>query len=534
MTALSPSLSAGFVAAAARFPDRPALEAAGQTLTYRELRALSARLAAALQQGDAGDEPLVGVLAHRTPAAFAGVLGTLMAGRAYVPLNPTFPPERTRLMLERCGARAIVADAGGAGQLAEVLLGHTPGMLVLAPDHPDPAALAAALPAHTVLGAGDLPAPEAWAAPGVQPGDLAYVMFTSGSTGTPKGVMVSHANACHYIARMSERYELTEADRCSQMFEPTFDVSVFDMFCAWQAGACLCCPDRRTLLKPGKWIRDSGLTLWFSAPSLGIIMRRLGQLKPGSFPALRWSLFAGEALPVELASAWQAAAPNSTVENLYGPTEVTVVCVLHRFDPEAGADEQGTVPIGRPVPGLTVVVADEELREVAPGEIGELLVAGPQVAQGYWRDPARTAEAFVTPPGRAEVHYRTGDRVRRPAQPDGTMSYLGRADHQIKVHGIRIELGEVEAAIRRESGSESVACVGWPRTATGADGIEAFVGGADDVDADRLRGRLRESLPRHMVPRRLHMLGELPLNANGKIDRPALVAVLDTQSDPGG
>ena len=249
------------------------------------------------------------MLAHRTPAAFAGVLGTLMAGRAYVPLNPTFPPERTRLMLERCGARAIVADAGGAGQLAEVLLGHTPGMLVLAPDHPDPAALAAALPAHTVLGAGDLPAPEAWAAPGVQPGDLAYVMFTSGSTGTPKGVMVSHANACHYIARMGERYELTEQDRCSQMFEPTFDVSVFDMFCAWQAGACLCCPDRRTLLKPGQWIRDSGLTLWFSAPSLGIIMRRLGQLKPGSFPALRWSLFAGEALPVELASAWQAAAP---------------------------------------------------------------------------------------------------------------------------------------------------------------------------------------------------------------------------------
>jgi len=532
MTPFTGSLSSGFVASAEQFAERPALEAGGETLTYGELLHRSAAIAAALQRAAPSTEPsLVGVLAHRTPCQFAGVLGTHLAGCAYVPLNTTFPPQRTRLMLERSGARALVADAAGAEQLPEVLSGIAPGMLLIAPDHPDPAGLAARLPGHRLLGAGELPDPAAWAAPDVDPQELAYVMFTSGSTGTPKGVMVSHANARHYIARMVERYELTEHDRCSQMFEPTFDPSVFDMFCAWQVGACVCCPDRRTLLKPGRWIREAGLTLWFSAPSLGILMQRLGQLKPGSLPALRWSLFAGEALPVELARSWQQAAPNSTVENLYGPTEVTVVCVLHRFDPAAAsAGEQGMVPIGRPLPGLSVLVADEGLGEVAAGAIGELLVAGPQVARGYWRDPARTAEAFVIPPRHRQIHYRTGDRVRRPADPGGPLSYLGRADHQIKVHGIRIELGEVEAAIRRESGSESVACVGWPRTATGADGIEAFVGGADGVDADRLRARLLDSLPRHMVPRRLHMLDELPLNANGKVDRRLLVATLDGES----
>ena len=526
MTAFTDSLSSGFVLSADRFADRPALQAGGETLSYGELHARAAAIAAGLQRELGADpQPLVGVLAHRTVPQFSGVLGTHMAGRAYVPLNTTFPAERTRLMLDRSQARAVVADATGAEQLPEVLEGAAPGLLVLAPDHPDMADLAARLPGHRVLGAADLPDPDAWSAPDVAPGDLAYVMFTSGSTGTPKGVMISHAGARHYIGRMVERYGLTERDRCSQMFEPTFDVSVFDMFVAWQVGACVCCPDRRTLLKPGAWIRDAGLTLWFSAPSLGVIMRRLGQLKPGSFPSLRWSLFAGEALPVELAQAWQDAAPRSVVENLYGPTEATVVCVLHRFDPGCDEGEQGTVPIGRPVPGMSALVADEQLREVAPGDTGELLIAGPQVALGYWRDPERTAEAFVTPPGRDATHYRTGDRVRRPLTDDGPIPYLGRADQQVKIHGVRIELGEVEAAIRRESGSQSVACIGWPKTATGYDGIEAFVGG-DGVDSDRLRARLRESLPRHMVPRRVHVLSELPLNSNGKVDRRALAAGL--------
>jgi acyl-coenzyme A synthetase/AMP-(fatty) acid ligase len=184
--------------------------------------------------------------------------------------------------------------------------------------------------------------------------------------------------------------------------------------------------------------------------------------------------------------------------------------------------------MGMPLRGNEPLVVDEQLREVAAGAPGELLMAGPQVTRGYWGDEERTARAFIVPPGADRVHYRTGDRVRRPR--GGTpMTYLGRFDHQIKVRGVRIELGEVEAALRQETGVDAVVAVGWPITTTGADGIVAFVG-ALDVDLQRLRISLRSRLPAQMVPRRIDLLAELPLNASGKFDRRGLIESLGGRS----
>ena len=524
-------LVSGFERSVERCGSRPALEAAGQTLTYAELGERAGSIAAAIQQ--AGDEgpALAGVLADRTPTAFAGVLGALLAGRGYVPLNPTFPIERTRTMIERSGARTIVCDAAGAAQLEQVLAGLDARTIVL-PDADAPTPPADWPGGHRVIAAGELPASDARRVPDADPQALAYLMFTSGSTGTPKGVMVTNANARHYVDNVVERYDPDEHDRFSQTAELTFDNSVLDLFCAWERGACVCCPDRRTLIKPGSWIRERELTVWFSVPSTAIFMRRFGQLKPGSYPSLRWSLFAGEALPLELAEAWLLAAPNSTVENLFGPTEATDVCLIHRFDPltSPAQSEQGTVPIGHPLPGMSALIADDGLVEVAPGEVGELLICGPQVALGYWQDPERTAQAFVVPPGRDAVHYRTGDRARRPADPGGVVTYLGRRDHQVQIFGERIELGEVEAALRDASGVDAVAAIGWPVTAAGVSGIEAFVAG--DVDADAIRAALQATLLGRMVPRRIHVVPELPLNANGKVDRAVLTAWLEDPVEP--
>jgi acyl-CoA synthetase (AMP-forming)/AMP-acid ligase II len=186
------------------------------------------------------------------------------------------------------------------------------------------------------------------------------------------------------------------------------------------------------------------------------------------------------------------------------------------------------VPIGTPLPDIGVLIVDQQLREVAPGETGELLVSGPQVGLGYWRDPQRTAEAFIVPPGFREVHYRTGDLVRRPAAPGGPITYLGRLDDQIKVRGVRIELGEVEAVLREETGAEAVVAVGWPLTATGADGIVAFIGDPSVRGAEVL-ARVRTRLPAQMAPREVRVLEQLPLNANGKFDRKALAASLSAQ-----
>ena len=525
-------LQGGFLRSAERFPERPALTVGGREHSYAELHQRAARIAATLRaRTPEGGPPLTAIFSYRSVTAYAGVLGTLMSGHGYVPLNRTFPPARTRVMLERAGCRALVVDRESAEQLDDVVGGYGERLLLLLPDEDDVSATAARFPEHLVLGARDLLSADDWEPVPVEPDALAYIIFTSGSTGVPKGVMVAHRNARHYIDAMVERYQPTEEDRCSQMFELTFDVSVFDMFVAWDQGSCLCVPSQKELIKPGKFIRDQELTIWFSAPSTAILMKRFSMTKPDSYPTLRWSMFAGEALPVEVTRSWLEAAPNTIVENLYGPTEVTVVSVLYRWDPESSPAEVelGTVPIGHAVPGLTALVVDSELREVAPGEQGELILAGPQVTLGYWRDAEKTASVFVVPPGRDEVHYRTGDRVRRPAREGGPITYLGRIDHQVKVRGVRIELGEVEAVIREASGVDAVVAIGWPKEATGAGGIEAFIG-QPDVDAADVRAACEAKLPTQAVPRGIHTLPELPLNASGKFDRKALVAMLEEKA----
>lgn len=525
----TPALFDGFLRSTAVYPDRPALTVDGATYSYSELRERALAIAATLAAHAPHDPPLAAVFTERTVTAFGAVLGVLLGGLGYVPLNPTLPPARSRLMLGRSRARAIVVDKRSADQLPHILEAEHERHLVLAPDMRDVRELRRRLSGHLVLGMADLEDGAGWT-PEVPAADaVAYVLFTSGSTGVPKGVTVAHRNLGGLIADMVGRYALSPGDRVSQTHELTFDVSVWDMFVCWAAGACLCCPTRKQLINPGRFIGEQRITIWFSVPSTAVLMKRLGMLRPGAYPTLRYSLFAGEPLPVAVVRSWLAAAPATVVENLYGPTELTIVCMGYRWQPgrsEAEA-EAGIVPIGEPLAANAPVVVDQRLREVRPGEVGELLVAGPQVTLGYWDDPARTAQSFIVPPGRHQVHYRTGDRVRLP-RPGAPMTYLGRLDHQVKIRGVRVELGEVEAAVREATDVDAVVAIGWPVTETGCDGIVAFVG-ASDVDVRAARARLRAQLPAHMVPRRLELLEALPLNASGKFDRRSLVRSLEDE-----
>ena len=199
--------------------------------------------------------------------------------------------------------------------------------------------------------------------------------------------MVAHRNVISFVDYIADRLEVTERDIVSQMFDLTFDLSAFDMFVSWERGACVCCPSQKTLINPVQFIRGNGLTIWFSVPSTVSLMKQMGLLKPGAFPSLRLSLFCGEPLPVSCADAWLRAAPNSILENLYGPTELTIACTSYRWDPERSPAESelGIVPIGFPYRGMNVLVADKDLNEVNPGAEGELLMNGPQMSLGYWR-----------------------------------------------------------------------------------------------------------------------------------------------------
>ena len=525
----SPLLWSGFLGNSQRFPDRPALFVSKTFWSYARLRERALSLAATVQRhGPPVDPPLVAVFAYREATAFAGVLGALLSGAGYVPLNPTFPDDRTRVMLERSGCRSIIASPACAEKLGPMLADWPVGLLVVLPDVDDVAPWRARWPGHTVLGAGDLAPAVAWSEPVASPDSIAYLLFTSGSTGVPKGVMVNHRNVAAFLEYMIDRYGVTEQDRLSQMFDMTFDLSVFDMFMAWERGACVCCPSPMTMIKPGGFIRDLELTLWFSVPSTAVFMKRLGMLKPDRYPSLRWSLFCGEPLPLESARAWQAAAPGSIVENLYGPTELTIACTLYRWDEATSPDEceMGVVPIGAPYPAMEAIVVDADLREVPPGADGELLMRGPQMTPGYFRDPEKTAAAFVVPPGRDAVFYRTGDRVRRPLG-DGPMTHLGRLDFQIKVLGHRVELGEIEAVAREASGLDGAVALGWPMTEAGvAAGIVLFLEGAVD-DPEALAARMAGRLPEYMTPKAIRFRDRIPLNANGKFDRKALRLLLE-------
>jgi len=285
------------------------------------------------------------------------------------------------------------------------------------------------------------------------------------------------------------------------------------------------------MIKPGAFINAARLTAWFSVPSTAIFMRRLGELRPGLYPRLRLSLFCGEALPVEVVRDWSLAAPNSVIENIYGPTELTIGCTVYRWDNQSSAAEceQGIVPIGEPFDDMEAIIVDEDLREVAIGCEGELLITGPQLSQGYWRDEERTRRAFVSVANRNGIYYRTGDRVRR-SLPGKPLTYLGRLDHQVKVLGHRVELGEVEAVARSLSGVDGVVALAWPK-GNSADRIELFLE-ADEFDTAPLLNALKTKLPHYMVPRTIHVLPRLPLNTNGKYDRRGLETLLTEKLDP--
>jgi amino acid adenylation domain-containing protein len=515
-----PSLRMGFLRHAAAHPDAPAVVARGTTYSYGQIEETSRRWANAIIAAHGGRPERVGLFAYRSAVAYTGTMAALFAGATYVPLNPTFPPEKTAAMIIAADLDVVIVDSTCLPQVAKVeALSRLPLLI------PEAEAKEIAGLSGRVFGKAELESASALSQlPPLTPEDIAYLLFTSGSTGAPKGVPVTHGNAMYFLEYMSRRYRIRSEDRFSQTFDQTFDLSVFDLFMAWSNGACVYGITPVELLSPTKYVRQNEITVWFSVPSVSAQMARRGTLTPNSMLSLRWSLFCGEPLTERSAELWQAAAPNSVVENLYGPTELTIACFLHRWDAKRSPAmcRNGIVPIGRPYEGLAAVIVDENLQPVAEGEIGELCVNGSQTTPGYWRAPEITAERYVqlqVSRHQARRFYRTGDLVAK--LPEGEYVFMGRADNQIKVLGHRVELGEIEAVLRTHPGVEHAVAIGWPAAGTAADGIVAFVSGNVD-SVDELLGRAKAALPPYIVPRQIFTIAEMPLNANGKVDRQAL------------
>ena len=510
-TTLTKTLTEMVLQAAQASPANVALRIAGEELSYKQLLGRASSTSRALPPLVKDAPALVLIWASHSSDVYVGILAALLAGRGYVPLNPTFPEQRLADISQRSGAAVLLVaptDFDEVQRRMGALLSNITVVEVLR-EETDPPTLKA------------------------NENDIAYLLFTSGSTGKPKGVAIRHRNAVPLIRHMVDFYAITWRDVCSQNFELTFDLSVHSIFTAWVAGAILVVPNRAQRLSPSRYIQDEQLTIWYSVPSVSDFMRRLGQLKPGVYPGLRAVLFCGEALSVQAARRWMGAAPNAVVDNHYGPTEASMsVTGLRLRAPQFSAEEgdAGIVPIGYPYRGVDVFVVDPNLCRVPPGGTGELLLGGAQVADGYWRDQERTDDAFVRVPWYANKLYRTGDRVLLPVDSGDPMEYVGRLDNQIKLFGHRVELGEIESLVQAIVGFDGVAAVPWPPTEEGFGGIELFLGSAD-VDADDLRQQLPTLLPPYMLPKHVHVMSQLPLNSNGKIDRAALTAILEERRD---
>ena len=517
----------GFLESAERFASRDALVVDDMNLNYRELRDRAADIAKTILDHEPALFPLAAVLASRSATAYAGVLGILVAGKGYVPLNPKFPVERTRKMLMSSGCRVLVVGREAQGQLSRLLPEVHRALTVILPDCGDAAELRAAFPQHRFVSSRQMSRGEGFAFDTeVDSSAVAYLLFTSGSTGEPKGVPIHHSNVRTYIEYVSDCYEVNERDRFSQQFDLTFDLSVHDMFVCWERGACLFCVPEKSVMLPAKFIRDQELTMWFSVPSVAALLSRMHLLQPRCFPSLRYSLFCGEPLPAIHAQHWQEAAPNSIVENLYGPTETTIAISHYRWDPAKSPHEclNGIVPIGRVFAGQQSLVVDHERSTVS--ETGELWLAGSQVTDGYWNNTEKTQRQFVRFPETGETSwYRTGDLVRQ--EENGCLYYLGRIDQQVKIRGYRVELQEIETVLRKASGAEQVVVVPWPVADGSADGVVAFLCSGSSLDELNILNRCRETLPGFMVPRSIYRVDEMPLNGNGKIDRKKLVKLLE-------
>jgi amino acid adenylation domain-containing protein len=521
-------LIAGFLESVERFPSRSALFVDDEAWTYAELHRRANAIASTilLRQGSAS--PLAAILGYRSLTAYSGILGILEAGKGYVPLNPKFPLERTRKMLDVSGCSVLVVGRESAPKLPGLLLDFPRHLTVILPDSDDAAGLVAEFPYHefvpsSLMARGsDVPCSSA-----AEPGVVAYLLFTSGSTGEPKGVPITNLNVRSYIDYTCDRYEVSEHDRFSQEFDMTFDLSVHDMFVCWQRGACLyTVPDKAAML-PAKFIRDHKLTMWFSVPSVVGVLARTRLLQPSSFPSLRYSLFCGEPLAAMYAQLWQEAAPQSVVENLYGPTEATIAISQYRWDSATSTEEcpNGIVPIGRIFNGQQCCVLDTERMPVSPGDLGELCLGGSQVTSGYWNNPQKTQEQFIRVPTSGDtVWYRTGDLARQ--REDGYLIYVGRVDHQVKIRGYRVELQEIEGVLRKHCKTEQVVAIPWPTANGTADGLVAFVSGVAKIDSNQVLESCRLTLPDYLIPQKIHVLEEMPCNANGKVDRLKLKQML--------
>ncbi|WP_028596418.1 non-ribosomal peptide synthetase [Paenibacillus assamensis] len=471
------------------YPDNVAVVMNERQLTYRELNERSNRLARTLRKRGGAADQLVVILAERSLDMVVGIMAVLKAGGAYVPVDPDYPEERIRFMIEDSGAQLLLTQRE---RLQQVPFEGT----VLALDDEQ---------VYTDDGSNLEPVSG--------PNDLAYVIYTSGTTGKPKGVMLEHRGLVSLKLMFADRLGITEHDRIVQFASLSFDASCWEMFKALYFGAALYIPTAETILDNRlfeSYMNEHAITAAILPPTYS------AYLNPDRLPSLKKLVTGGSAVSAEFVQQWKS---KVHYFNAYGPTEASIVTTL--WDADEEQPEHRVIPIGRPLANHRIFILDAHLQLVPPGVDGELCVAGVGLARGYLNHPELTAEKFVEHPfAPGERLYRTGDLARW--LPDGNVEYLGRIDHQVKIRGIRIEIGEIEEQLLKiDSVQETIVIA---RDGKSGQELCAYLVAVHPLTLGELRSALAQKLPNYMIPAHFVQLSRMPLTPNGKIDRKALPA----------
>jgi amino acid adenylation domain-containing protein len=512
---------------AQRTPEAVAVLHGETKLTYAQLHRLSNQVANYLRTQGVGPNTLVGIMTQRSPLMLVGILGILKAGAAYVPLEPSYPEERIRYMLDHAEIRILLTEHQLAAKLAKCLNPQLPLHTLIFMDEGDSKS---DKQAFTQVSKNTWSTFSAVEPPCVNtPDDLMTVLYTSGSTGRPKGVMLNHRGYMNRLQWMQNTFQLALGERVAQKTSCCFDISVWEMFWPLMVGATVCPVETETVKNPwelAQWLKDTQINIMHFVPSLfGEFMSALeGEL--WTFPDLRWLIFSGESLPVPFIQRWiDQFGTGIGLANLYGPTEASIDVTAHIIRQRPG-QEENRIPIGKPIDNVQIAILDEQMQPVAPGQLGELWIGGVQLAKGYLNDPQRTSKAFHPNPFPhiwGEHLYRSGDLARQ--LPDGSFEYHGRIDHQVKIRGFRIELGEIESVLNAHPAVHEAAVLAVDY-GSGQKKLVATLAGRN-ADNTEIKEHLAQRLPDYMIPHRWEWLPSLPKNHNGKLDRKALQALLN-------
>ncbi|HYD78356.1 MAG TPA: amino acid adenylation domain-containing protein, partial [Paucimonas sp.] len=478
-------------------PDAVAVIAPERSLGYGELRNAARKLGARLQSHGVVPNQLVAVMMERGWEQVLGTLAILYAGGAYLPIDPALPQERVHHLLEQAAVRIVLTQSCLRERVA-----LPEGMLRIDVDRAFDETC-------------DLPLrPVALAET-----DLAYVIYTSGSTGLPKGVMIDHRGAVNTLLDMNERFDVVPADRVLAISSLSFDLSVFDFFGTLAAGAAVVILAPELARDPAHWcelLQAHGVTVWNSVPALLGMLVEYAESGGATLPStLRLALLSGDWIPVALPARWRALLPQASVASLGGATEASIWSICYPIG--AVAPEWRSIPYGKAMKNQQFHVLDDFMQSRPTWVPGHLYIGGIGLAQGYWRDKARTDASFVIHPETGERLYRTGDLGRY--LPDGNIEFLGREDGQVKIQGYRIELGEIESTLEAHASVQSAAVrvIGTERQEKR---LAAYVVPVEGKrDAAVLTAHLAAKLPAYMVPSSITFLDAMPLSANGKVDR---------------